>query len=124
MGYETNTPGSDRVNDPSGLDDELLAASAGAELGRKAARRADQVRATAADNLESAASAMHSGGARVASAADSAAEALTSSADYVRDHDIRDMIDDLIDVVRNNPGPALLGAVALGFVVGRALSRH
>jgi hypothetical protein len=33
------------------------------------------------------------------------------------------MMGDLMQLVRNNPGPALLGALALGFLVGRALSR-
>jgi hypothetical protein len=33
------------------------------------------------------------------------------------------MIDDVMQLVKNNPGPALLGAAALGFLVGRALSR-
>jgi hypothetical protein len=28
-----------------------------------------------------------------------------------------------MEVVKSNPGPALLGAVALGFLIGRALSR-
>jgi ElaB/YqjD/DUF883 family membrane-anchored ribosome-binding protein len=63
------------------------------------------------------------GGARVSSAAHSAADALATSADYIREHDLSDMMEDLRDVVRNNPGPALLGAAALGFLIGRAFSR-
>jgi hypothetical protein len=34
------------------------------------------------------------------------------------------MMEDLKQLVRNNPGPALLGALALGFVVGRVFSRN
>jgi hypothetical protein len=33
------------------------------------------------------------------------------------------MMGDLKDVVRRNPGLALLGAAALGLILGRALSR-
>ena len=137
MPYESNIPGSGRVNEPSGLsddgrqgqpsglsDDTLLRTSGSsttADLGRRAAARADQVRHTAADGLEGAATAVHSGGARVASAAHSAADALASGARYMREHDTGDMFDDLMEVVRNNPGPAILGAVALGFLVGRTL---
>jgi ElaB/YqjD/DUF883 family membrane-anchored ribosome-binding protein len=126
MVYESNSPGANRLNEPSGLSEDTLASetrSAAAELGRKASRKADRVRATAADSLDTAASAVHTGGERVASAAHSAAGALTSGAQYVREHDARDMIDDVMQLVKNNPGPALLGAAALGFLVGRALSR-
>jgi hypothetical protein len=134
MAHESNIPGSGRVNDPvgssdrlaqpSGLsDDTLLRASGGgsADPGRRGTGRADQVRASAADGLEGTANAVHSGGASVARAAHSAADALASGARYIRENDTRDMIDDLMEVVRNNPGPALLGAVALGFLVGRML---
>jgi len=33
------------------------------------------------------------------------------------------MMGDLMEVIRRNPGPSLLGAAALGFILGRALSR-
>jgi hypothetical protein len=125
MAYETNIPGTNTVNDASSRSDDTRAASSSAdEVGRKASGKAEQVRATAADSLDSAANAVHSGGARVASAAHSAADSLSSSAQYVREHDAHDMIEDLREGVRNNPGPALLGAVALGFVVGWALYRN
>jgi ElaB/YqjD/DUF883 family membrane-anchored ribosome-binding protein len=124
------SPGANRVNEPSGpSDDTLLRASAGsaeataAETGRSAQRKAERARATAAQGLDTAANAVNAGGARVASAARSAADALASSAHYVREHEARDMLDDAMEVVKSNPGPALLGAVALGFLIGRALSR-
>lgn len=123
-------PGANRVNEPSGArDDTLLRASAAsaeataAEIGRNAQRKAERVRATAAQGLDTAANAVHAGGARMASAAHSAADALASSAHYVREHEARDMLDDAMEAVKRNPGPALLGAVALGFLIGRALSR-
>jgi hypothetical protein len=33
------------------------------------------------------------------------------------------MLSDLMEVIRRNPGPSLIGAAALGFLLGRALSR-
>ena len=140
MVYKTSTPAAGRANEPSDLSDDTLGASAGMsadamgrppqgkttaeDLSRKASRKAEQIRTSAAEGLDSAASAMQSGGARVASAAQRTGEALASGADYVRAHDARDMMDDLMEIVRNNPGPALLGAVALGFIVGRAVYRN
>ena len=127
MAYETNTPEAN-PNDPSSMGERAAGAAAEAqaaasELGRKAARKAEQIRGRTAEGLESAARSMHQGGARVASAADRTADALTAGADYVRENELRDMMDDIIEVVRNNPGPALLGAAALGFLIGRAVSR-
>src|ERR1700683_2386012 len=116
MVYETNSPGAN-------LSAASEARSAAAELAHKASRKVDQVRATAADSLDTAASAVDKGGERVASAAHGAAGAISSGAQCVRAHGARHMIDDLAQLVKNNPGPALLGAAALGFVLGRALSR-
>ncbi len=109
MAYEPNNPESTRPPNPTaGVEEKVLQSTAEAqarasELGRRA------------DNLP--------GGARVAGAAHGAADALHSGADYLREHDMRQMVDDLREVVRNNPGVALLGAAALGFLVGRAVSR-
>jgi len=47
-----------------------------------------------------------------------------SGAEYLRAHDVETMMGDLMDTVRRNPGLALLGAAALGLVLGRALSRN
>ncbi len=113
MNIESNPPES--ASDT--LNDEVREASAdmrarAAELGRRAGQKADELRAATADRLDGAAQAVHN-----------KADALASGADYVRDHDVREMMGDLLDVVRNHPGPALVGAATLGFLVGRALSR-
>lgn len=88
-----------------------------------AARTAEQARSRTAAGLESAAKSVHSGVDRMATAGHGAGDALASSARYVREHDARDMMDDAMNVVRNNPGIALLGAAALGFLIGRAVTR-
>jgi hypothetical protein len=109
-------------------EDELRASGSGG-MSERVGARAEQARTTAAGGLDRAAGTLDEqaaslpGGARVASAAHSAANALSSSADYIREHDLGDMMEDLRDVVKNNPGPALLGAAALGFLIGRAFSR-
>ena len=64
------------------------------------------------------------GGARVASAAETASEAVESAADYVRDQDIEGMISDARQLVKRHPGAVLLAAAALGFVIGRSLTRN
>ena len=92
--------------------------------GETVVNAAERLRSSAASGLNSAADAVHAGGERVASAAHRAGDALASGADYVRDNDVRDMVDDLAQVVRNNPGPALLCAAALGFVLGRSVYRR
>jgi ElaB/YqjD/DUF883 family membrane-anchored ribosome-binding protein len=130
MAYEPHNPEATRASDPiAGAEEKVKAKARASEPGRRASQKAEHVRSAAAGRLDSAASAMHEradnlpGGARVAGAAHGAADALHSSADYLREHDMRQMADDLRDVVRNNPGVALLGAAALGFLVGRAMSR-
>jgi ElaB/YqjD/DUF883 family membrane-anchored ribosome-binding protein len=93
------------------------------DLGAKTAQRADQARVSAAAGLDTVASNLHDKGERVASAAHSAADAVSSGAEYLRANDVKTMMSDVVDVIRRNPGPALLGAAALGFLLGRALSR-
>jgi hypothetical protein len=100
-----------------------------AELGRMATSNIDENRGAAASGLENLATKLHGsagslpGGEKVASAAHSAASSLSSTADYIRDHDLGSMAEDVQRIVKNNPGPALLVAAFLGFVVGRAFSK-
>jgi ElaB/YqjD/DUF883 family membrane-anchored ribosome-binding protein len=95
-------------------------------LGATAAEKIDQNRESAASGLENAASALHEkanripGGEKVADFAHSTAERLNSTAEYVREHDVKRMMADVETLVKNNPGPALISAAVLGFLVGRA----
>jgi ElaB/YqjD/DUF883 family membrane-anchored ribosome-binding protein len=96
------------------------------EAGRQATDQVDAKRGPAADALENAASTVHKtaenlpGGETVRSVAHSTAEKLESTAGYIREHDVKAMFSDVEDVVRRNPGPSLLIAAALGFLIGRA----
>jgi ElaB/YqjD/DUF883 family membrane-anchored ribosome-binding protein len=96
------------------------------DAGRQAADKVDERRGPAADALESAASTIHEkaedfpGGDTVRSVAHSAADKLESTAGYIREHDVRSMISDVEQIVKRNPGPSLLIAAAIGFLIGRA----
>lgn len=97
-------------------------------MGRSAAQKIDQNRETAASSLESAATTLHQnaaslpGGEKVSNLAHTAADKLSSTADYVRRNDVSGMMSDVERVVKNNPGPSLLAAAVVGFLVGRAFS--
>ena len=113
----------------SNTDPLGVSKSKGAEMGQKVVDTIDDKRGAAASGLESAASALRDkagalpGGERVANAARSTADAVGAAADYVRENDLKTMMTDVQQVVRNNPGPALLIAAALGFLVARTFSR-
>ncbi|MCU1237162.1 MAG: Late embryosis abundant protein [Candidatus Solibacter sp.] len=101
-----------------------------ADLGRTAAEKIDNNRQAAAGGLQDAASTLREkadslpGGEKVSNLAHSAADKLNATAEYVREHDVNSMVADLEQLVRNNPGPALLGAAVIGFLVGRAFSNN
>ena len=109
---------------PSGFNERLSAAASEAKA--RAADTADQARSTVAAGLSAAAGSIddkaEKGANRASRAAHRTANALSTSADYIRDNSVREMMDDAMDVVKNNPGAALVGAVAIGFLVGRAFS--
>jgi hypothetical protein len=115
---------------PSKPTDGLSAATGekvrAADLGRKAADTVDQARSSVAAGLSTAADALEDSANETAKrtrrAAQATAKALSRGADYLRDNSAGDMMGDAMDVVKNNPGFALLGAIALGFLVGRAFS--
>jgi len=96
------------------------------ESARQATDKIDEKRAPAADALESAASTIHEkaedlpGGETVKNVAHSAAEKLEATAGYIREHDVRTMMSDVEEIVKRNPGPSLLIAAAIGFLIGRA----
>jgi ElaB/YqjD/DUF883 family membrane-anchored ribosome-binding protein len=98
------------------------------EAGQRAADMLDATRGTAARGLDSAANALHDqadslpGGEKIAKAAHKTADAAGSAADYVRANDLKSMLGDVQQLVKNNPGTALLTAAALGFLIARTFS--
>lgn len=99
-------------------------------LGRTAADKIDENRDAAASGLETAASKLHEnaeslpGGEKVSGLAHSTADKLSSTATYVREHDVNGMMADVETLVKRNPGPSLIAAAVVGFLVGRAFSSN
>jgi hypothetical protein len=120
---QTGTFGQEAVDRAREAKDAMFDAA------RAATRSVDEGRTVAAERLEGVASTIEEradslpGGHKVKEFAQVAADRLSTTADYMRSHDVRGMMTDVETVVRNNPGPALLVAAALGFMVGRALAR-
>jgi hypothetical protein len=52
------------------------------------------------------------------------ASGLESGAEYLQQHGIKGIADDLTNLVRNNPIPALFVGIGLGFLVARATMRR
>ena len=100
-----------------------------ADLARTAADTLDDNRSSAAAGLSAAASTLHDnaeslpGGDGVQQFAHATADRLSSTAQYVREHDMNRMMADVEALVTRNPGPSLLAAAAVGFLIGHAVSR-
>jgi ElaB/YqjD/DUF883 family membrane-anchored ribosome-binding protein len=133
MPNKTTSFGDPVAHQPSTMGGQLADTAAQvkdkvSDLGRTAAETIDENRGAAASGLDKAASALHEnagslpGGEKVSSLAHAAAEKLSSTAEYVRRHDANRMMADVETLVKNNPGPSLLAAAAIGFLVGRAFS--
>jgi ElaB/YqjD/DUF883 family membrane-anchored ribosome-binding protein len=90
--------------------------------------KVDANRSVAAQGLEQAASTIRDtanslpGGEAVTDLAHTAADKLSATAGYVRETDVNTMMTDVETLVKNNPGPALMAAAVVGFLVGRAFS--
>ena len=101
-----------------------------ADIGRTATDKIDQNRDAAAGRLDKAAATLHEtaenlpGGEKVTSLAHATAEKLSSTAAYVRGHDVNRMMADVETLVKNNPGPSLIAAAFVGFLAGRAFSSN
>jgi ElaB/YqjD/DUF883 family membrane-anchored ribosome-binding protein len=134
MGNNTNSLGDRVVGEVAATGDALSERLTGAksklsDFARTTAAAVDDNRSSAADGLDTAASTLHAkadalpGGEGVTGLAHAAADRLSSTADYVREHDVNRMMTDVQSLVTRNPGPSLLVAAAVGFLVGRATMR-
>ena len=123
MSNDTRTAGN-----PAGLGAEAAAADL-TERARNAVAGLAPSRSTAADGLDTAASAIQGsaddlpGGPTVRNFARATADRLSTTADYVRSHDPKRMMADLEAFVKSNPGPALVASAVFGFLLSRAMSR-
>lgn len=94
---------------------------------RDIANGAQNMQTATADALEGAANRLHESGKgvghKVAGAADRTAAALTTTADYVREFDARNMMEDVTEMAKRHPGKSLAVAAALGFMLARSMTR-
>jgi ElaB/YqjD/DUF883 family membrane-anchored ribosome-binding protein len=94
------------------------------DFGRKAVDKLDDSRETAAVALDATASTLHSRGDQISGAAHSAANKIHATAHYVRQTNVKGMVDDLEEILKRYPAQTLAAAAFLGFLVGRALRRY
>jgi ElaB/YqjD/DUF883 family membrane-anchored ribosome-binding protein len=92
-----------------------------AEFGRRAVDKIDAQREPAASALGQTASALHDKGNMAANVAHRTAEKIQATADYIRENDVKAMLDDVGSLVRRYPGTSLAAAAVAGFLVARAL---
>ena len=129
METSRTTPGNTRPGSNTFGDVAEKAADDLKQRAQNAAAAIDQSRSSAADGLETAASAIQNnvdglpGGEKVRQFARATADRLSTGADYVRSHDARRMRSDVESLVKSNPGPALVASAMFGFLLARALSR-
>ena len=103
------------------------ASAAGQTVGNVASNighKADDATAAAGRGIESLGEKVRQKGPEsgfLGSATRTVANALESSGEYLEQKKLSGMAEDLTDLVRNNPIPALLVGIGLGFLLGRAL---
>jgi hypothetical protein len=96
------------------------------EFAHKAADRVDATRQPIADKLHGAAGAIRdqaqglATGEGLVGVAKTAADKLESSASYIESHNTKQMIQDVVGIVKRHPAQSLLIAGAVGFLFARA----
>ena len=93
------------------------------DFGRKAVDKLDDSRETAAGALDATASTLHTRGDQISGAAHSTADKIHATANYVRQTNVKGMVDDIEDILKRHPAQTLAAAAFLGFLVGRAFRR-
>jgi len=84
-------------------------------------------RESAASTLDSAAAGIRSkasslpGGPQVGQYAHQAADKLGATAQYLREHEVKDMMSEVENFIKAHPAQALLGAAVVGFLAGRGM---
>ena len=93
------------------------------DMSEAAVSKLEGGRQSAAIGLDNAAINLTGKAEAVSAFAHSTAEKLSSTAGYLRDHDMSAMMKDVQEVVKRNPGPSLVVAAVAGFLTARAFSR-
>ena len=113
---------SDAVADAAGRAQETAK-----RYGQRAMDAVESGRQSAASTLDDAASGIRAkadslpGGADVSKFARRAADKIGGAAQYLRDHEVKDMMSEVQDFIKEHPAQALIGAVVVGFLAGRSM---
>lgn len=97
-----------------------------AKYGQKAVEAIDAGRTSAATGLGNAAAGLRAkadelpGGEAVSGFAHQTADKMSATAGYLRDHDVADIASDVKGFVKAHPTQAIIGAIVVGFLAGRA----
>jgi len=111
-------------NDPKGGGGSMMESAK--EVGKQVGERADQAAAAAGRGMQSVADTIRGNApdsGYVGTAARTVSDTIASGGRYLQNEGFSGMGDDLTNAIRNNPVPALLVAVGVGFLLARALSR-
>jgi ElaB/YqjD/DUF883 family membrane-anchored ribosome-binding protein len=117
----------------SGFNSDTVAEAAGRaqeeakRYGQRAMDAVESGRETAASKLDSAASGIRAradslpGGADVSRFARRAADRIDGAAQYLRNHEVKDVMSGVEAFIKDHPAQALLGAAVVGFLAGRSM---
>jgi hypothetical protein len=98
------------------------------DLAQSAAERIERGRVGTAETLESAATAVRTkggeAGAAITDLSGKAATNLDTSARYVRNADLGQVLSDMGAVARRHPGAIAISAIVAGFCMGRMMTRR
>lgn len=120
--FGTSTFGSDTVANAAGRAQEQAK-----HYGQRAMDAVESGRESAASTLDNAASGIRSkadslpGGADVSRFARRAADRIGGAAQYLREHEVKDLMSEVESFVKEHPAQALIGAVVVGFLAGRSM---
>ena len=93
------------------------------DFGRQTANAIDAQRAPVASTLDKTASALHQTADQVGTAGHVAGDKVQDTADYLRQTDVKGMLNDIQNVVKRYPVQSLAAAAVLGFLLARGWGR-
>jgi ElaB/YqjD/DUF883 family membrane-anchored ribosome-binding protein len=121
-----NEFGSSAFNSDTVADAASRAQEQAKRYGQRAMDAVESGRESAATSLDNAASGIRAkadslpGGPDVSRFARRAADKIGGAAQYLRDHEVKDMMSEVQSFVKEHPAQALLGAAVVGFLAGRS----
>jgi ElaB/YqjD/DUF883 family membrane-anchored ribosome-binding protein len=101
---------------------------AAVDASRRTVDAIDASRDAVASRIESAGNVVHDQATRLSGASQEwgrvTAQTMDRTAQYIRQRSVRQMLSDVETLVKNNPIPSVVGAIVMGFIVGRAVNRE